>query len=398
MGGIFEQILPRWGAFFKSKVPVEVKRWQGLANSFATFPEAPRILILKPDHLGDFVTALEALTKIRTAWPKASITLVCGPWNTGFAQATGLFDHIVAFEFFPVSHQMRESLVPSLEERIARFTRLGLQRFDLAVDLRHDSDSRALLLHVAATYKAAFSAEEGREGLDLIFPEVESAARSSKRFFPFHAATRLTLLADAVIATFKGPESAKVIAALPATSERLPFQPGEDYVVISSASGSALRRWPIARWGELARRLTAAGFKVLFVGGEHERPQLDQLMSELPEHATANLAGELPFVKLAPVLAGAALFVGNDTGVTHLAAYLGVPTLAIYSGVNDPNVWTPRGKRVWVLRASASCSPCYHHELKECTRFIPCISEITVSQVFASAQELLGRSEGSAAG
>jgi ADP-heptose:LPS heptosyltransferase len=368
-----------------------VKRWEGVANFFGDFPEAPRILLLKLDHIGDFVTALEAMTKIRAAWPKASLTLLCGSWNTDFAEATGLFDRVVVFDFYPASHEVGKVKNPSFDQSVSRFTALGLGHFDLAVDLRHDPDTRVLLRRVQATYKAGFATGPGGEGLDLIVPEIENSARSSKSFVPFQAATRLTLLADAVIATFKGPDNTLPVNTLRASSAYVAFPPGERYVVLSSASGSALRRWPVERWGQLARCLIGEGYKIVFVGGENERAELDRLLRELPPDAAVNLAGRLPFKSLTPVLADAALFAGNDTGVTHLAAYLGVPTLAVYSGVNEPNVWMPRGRRVFMLRASAPCSPCNRRDLDECERSVPCIAEITVDKVFCSAQELLAR-------
>jgi ADP-heptose:LPS heptosyltransferase len=369
-----------------------VQRWGGVVNSFADFPAAPAILLLKLDHIGDFVHALEAMTKIRAAWPQGAITLVCGSWNRELAEATHLFDRVLALDFYRPSHEVGRIPGPTLEQNLERFAALGLGSFDLAVDLRHEADTRAILRRVQATYKAGFSAGDC-EGLDLILPEVDHSARASHTFVPIQAAARVTMLADAVIAAFKGPDRT-LLDALRAPDAQGPFAPQDRYVVISSAAGSDLKRWPVERWGELALRLIGEGYKVVFVGGENEQGELDGLLRRLPPGAAANLAGRLPFQRLAPLLAEAALFAGNDTGLTHLAAYLGVPTLAVYSGVSDRNVWMPRGPRVLMLAAWARCSPCERRERTECERRLPCISEIGVERVFASAQELLGRDAG----
>ena len=363
-----------------------------MVNSFAGFPAAPAILILKLDHIGDFVHALEAMTKIRAAWPRGAITLVCGSWNRQLAEATHLFDEVLAFDFYRPSHEVGRILAPTLDESLERFAALGLGSFDLAVDLRHEADTRAILRRVQATYKAGFSAGDCA-GLDLILPEVDHSARASQTFIPLQAAARVTMLADAVIAAFKGPDRT-LLDALRASDAHGPFGPQERYVAISSAAGSDLKRWPVERWGELALRLIGEGYKVVFVGGENEQGELDGLLRQLPSGAAVNLAGRLPFQRLAPLLADAALFAGNDTGVTHLAAYLGVPTLAVYSGVSDRNVWMPRGPRVLMLAAWARCSPCDRRERTECERGSPCIFEIGVERVFASAQELLSRGAG----
>lgn len=105
-------------------------------------------------------------------------------------------------------------------------------------------------------------------------------------------------------------------------------------VVIHPFSGSARKNWPLPLFMDLAARLP---YPVEWTAGPEE---------ELPGAVRfANLA------ELAHWLAGARLFIGNDAGITHLAAAVGVPTLALF-GETDPRVWAPRGSYVRVLRSN----------------------------------------------
>ncbi len=104
-----------------------------------------------------------------------------------------------------------------------------------------------------------------------------------------------------------------------------------DYIVIQPFSGSRRKNWPLERFRELAARL---GQRVRWCAGPEE--QLD--------HAARfdNL------YDLARWIAGACVYIGNDSGITHLAAAVGTPVVAIF-GPSDPAVWAPRGKRVTVV-------------------------------------------------
>ncbi len=385
MRRLLERIFPWLATKAKRRFPVKVERWKGIANAFDGFPENPRVLLLKVDHIGDFVTALEAFARLRAAWPKALITLVCGSWNSELARSTGLFDRIVAFDFYPPSHEITGPA--RVEEKLQAFAALGLGSFDLAIDLRQDEDTRPLLRAARSTFKAGFTTDTEQDILDIALPYTEEAARTEE-YAPLHAETRLVLLAEAVLATFKArPNSvAERLAAGRVATDLLPPGP---YVVVCASSGAPLKRWPSREFADLAARLAGEGYRIVLLGGISDSAEADAIAAALPQGAALNLSGRVPLENLAPLLADADLFVGLDTGVTHLAAYLGVATLAIYSGTCDPNIWMPRGPRVLVLRAAPVCSPCSRRELKDCKRAVPCIEEIRATQAFAAAQELL---------
>ena len=123
--------------------------------------------------------------------------------------------------------------------------------------------------------------------------------------------------------------------------QRLP----PDFIAIHPGSGSPAKNWPAARFAALARTLSPARPWLLVQG-----PADAAAAALLAREPGAVAARELPARALGALLAHAGLYVGNDSGVTHLAAACGAPTLALF-GPTDPAQWAPVGPRVTVIRA-----------------------------------------------
>ncbi|HEY6548414.1 MAG TPA: glycosyltransferase family 9 protein [Vicinamibacteria bacterium] len=116
------------------------------------------------------------------------------------------------------------------------------------------------------------------------------------------------------------------------------------FLALHPGSGSARKNWPAERFVTLAGRLARDRPCLVIEGPADEGVTL-------PFHASrAVFARGLPLRALGGLLARAGLYVGNDSGVTHLAAAFGAPTLALF-GPTDPQIWSPLGPRVRVVRA-----------------------------------------------
>ena len=106
-----------------------------------------------------------------------------------------------------------------------------------------------------------------------------------------------------------------------------------DTVVIHPFSGSSRKNWPLDRYRELAKRLP---YQVEWSAG--------------PEQALPEGTAFTDLLELAEWIAGARLYIGNDSGITHLAAATGIATLALF-GPTAPETWGPRGRSVTILRS-----------------------------------------------
>lgn len=113
-----------------------------------------------------------------------------------------------------------------------------------------------------------------------------------------------------------------------------------DWMMIHPGSGSPKKNWPIANFVALSEALRARGQRVSWISGPAE--------GRLPATVGSHVLRRASLVRRAGGLAGAALYVGNDSGITHLAASVGCPTIAIFLNSN-PDVWRPRGERVFIV-------------------------------------------------
>ncbi|RTZ70694.1 MAG: lipopolysaccharide heptosyltransferase family protein [Aquificaceae bacterium] len=142
-----------------------------------------------------------------------------------------------------------------------------------------------------------------------------------------------------------------------------PLKGWEGRAVIHPGSGSPKKNAPLEFFKELYTLLEEKGYSPLFALGEAEH----HLEEELREFETYRVEDLVEFARL---LKRAKLFIGNDSGFSHLAGYLGVKTIVLF-GPTDPMVWKPLGKRVKVVYKSLSCSPCFPRVCshKECLNF-----------------------------
>lgn len=133
----------------------------------STFRKARCILALKLDHLGDFLMGISALERLRAHFPDAEITLVVGSWNADFAAGLGLADYIIAFDAFPRNSTEEE---PNVNATLAQFSQVVDRPYDLAIDLRVDTDTRVLLRAVQAPLRAGIGTRVQYSFLDIFLP------------------------------------------------------------------------------------------------------------------------------------------------------------------------------------------------------------------------------------
>ena len=159
-----------------------------------TVPKNPRILVMKLDHLGDFIIGLPSLGRLREAFPTAFIRLVVGSWNRVTAEATGLVDEVRTYDYFPQNSAGWDGKPVEPREKLQAAT---ADRFDLAIDLRVDDDTRMLLAGVDAGLRAGIGSPARFPFLDIALPpehEERNRERSRERGQGSDKARRLIAL------------------------------------------------------------------------------------------------------------------------------------------------------------------------------------------------------------
>ncbi len=152
-------------------------------------------------------------------------------------------------------------------------------------------------------------------------------------------------------------------------------------------SGGDWKRWPVERFAQAVDGLAEAGLGVVVIQGPADAEVVRQLRLKL-RGKQPPVAADLGVEELAAFLALASCYLGNDSGVTHLAAAVGTPTVAIF-GPTDPAKWGPRGQRVVVLRAEGGCGPCGREQGARCRNRV-CLELVTVEQVVETVRAFAG--------
>jgi len=145
-------------------------------------------------------------------------------------------------------------------------------------------------------------------------------------------------------------------------------------VVIHPGAGSLRKRWSLAGFLELAAHVKAQGLSPEFVTGPAEQ----DLRSELEARGAA-VHRPADCLDLLARLRSAAAYVGNDSGVSHLAAWTGLPCVVIF-GPTDPERWRPWGRSVEIVQPPLACTPCFETAPENCAA-ADCLNQTRVEEV-----------------
>ncbi len=156
--------------------------------------------------------------------------------------------------------------------------------------------------------------------------------------------------------------------------------PKKMLVAMHPGSGSRQKCWPTDRYVELILWLKKEmDAQILLISGQADTGIVEALRDKVRDNFI--LADQLPLPILAAIIKRSNLFVGNDSGITHLAAAVGTPTITIF-GPTDPRMWGPRGEQVKILYKKSPCSPCSFDTRRNCFSQI-CLEGVTVEDVIS---------------
>jgi heptosyltransferase III len=346
------------------------------------------ILALCTRRLGDVLLTTPLLRSLKRAWPGARLDVLTLKWSAPALAGNPDVDRVLEID--------EGAGVADTLRTVGPF-----RGYDLALSTLHSDRphfialwagrSRVNMLHPTGAegdwWKRALSTRHARGGGGV------------------HAVVQYLRLADAL-----GIERHyDLVPPRPAQApEALRGLPRE-YAVLHPAPLHAYKRWTVPGWRALATWLAGQGLPVVLTGGalDAERAYVNAVADGLA--GVTNLAGTLAFAELTPLLGAAAVFVGADTSVTHLAAAAGVPTVALF-GPTATATWGPWPKglsgdvvspwrmtgplqnrgNVWIVQGFEHCVPCHQ---EGCERHrdsrADCLSGLPPARVAAAAAEAL---------
>jgi heptosyltransferase III len=331
-----------------------------------------RIVIFRPGAIGDTLLTFPSLLGLRRRFPEAAVTVVGNRAALSLGQAAGLVDESEAFGADWVSDLFGDEPTADLRAR--------LERFDLGIVWMHaPAAARDLAVRVEMA------------GVKRVLPAVSFPPPGSG----CHVADHLFATLAPLGIGGRRPELTLTLTLSQREREQAGSVRGnggleQPFVVFHPGAGGRRKRWPAERFAALAERLAGLGCDVAITQGESDEEAVAAMRASLRQVQPRVLAG-LRLAELAVVLARARLFIGNDSGITHLASLLGVPTVGIF-GPYDPAYWAPIGPRVAIVDGGRSCP--HRADPREGCRVCDLLTGIDLSLVWDAALGLL-RSPGS---
>jgi ADP-heptose:LPS heptosyltransferase len=304
------------------------------------------ILVIRLGALGDLVFCFQAFHEIRRAHPKAEIALLTRAPFAAFARSLPWFDNIIIDTHPTLATPLRWL---SLRNDIAAFAPSRVY------DLQGKNRQSVLYALLGGPLGPLWSGPAPF----CKFPRPLPAP--GMHFTDFLAAQ----LRVAGVTSAPAPD----LAWFDANVEKFSL-PAKYAVLIPGCSPSALhKRWPPPNFADLARRLGEKGLLAVAIGTNADAGSVSALRALAPD--VLDLCGKTSLFELAGILRRAAIVIGNDTGPLHMAATLGAPTLALFSGKTNPAWSKPPGPKVaW--------------------RQSPNLADLSVDEVVAALQELGG--------
>lgn len=348
-----------------------------------------RVLLCRPDHLGDVLLALPAVALLRAALPDAHLTFAAAP---GMADLLGRCPHLDETLALPFPAPNATTAPPQWDDVVNAQAPRMRGRYDVALLLRPDDPwSGALVARTGVPVRMGFDQPRTAPFLTHVLREPKgqhvrslglslataTLARLGRRAAPVPSRGFLQLTPD---------DAAQAEDAVAATGV------GAAPVVLHPGSGWPLKNWPVARWGALAATLRdRRGITAVVLGSPDEAGIVAAVVDAA---AGAAIAGtQVSLAGLAALHAGARLVITTDNGAAHLAATMGAPLVALF-GPGDPIAYRPScpSARLRVVRVGLECSPCGTLEHPPCGAVTDpaCVTGISIAMVLAAADELLG--------
>ena len=290
-----------------------------------------RILVIRGGAIGDFILTLPAIAALRRQFPHAHLEVLGYPHIAQLAVAGGLADRVQPIEarglagFFARGGTLEPDLMDYFSE------------FDLVISYLYDPDE-IFKTNICRCAVGQFIVGPHR-------PDETERLHATKVYLK--PLERLAIFdADPVPRLVLNCQNSSGRADLPVSldaQQRVPtitFHPG---------SGSEKKNWPEAKWAGLIQQVMATTlWNLLLVGGEAEGERLRRLAAALPP-ARCSIVQSQPLAELAQRIQSCAAFVGHDSGITHLAAAVGLPCVVLWADTLE-EVWRPQGEALVVLQ------------------------------------------------
>jgi len=330
------------------------------------YTDAPvrSILIIRPGGIGDALLLAPAINLLRANYADAFITILAETRNAGAFSLVPAIDRLLRYDsytdLFHLFASKYELIIDT--EQWHRMSAVITRLIPSNIKIGFGTNERRTLF----THPVQYSQDdyEAQSFINLLKPLDISAAFDYLSPFLTVPDTAVAEIGP-LLGTYKSP-----------------------YITVFPGASVKERRWGVEKFAALVRSIAAAGVPSVIVGGKEDQDAGDAILAAA---GGLNLAGITSLAGTAAVIDGSRLLVSGDSGVLHIAAGLGVPTVSLF-GAGIAKKWAPRADIHKVINRDLSCSPCtIFGTTPLCKNSVRCLNEITVEEVSAAVYALLAK-------
>lgn len=335
-----------------------------------------RILVRSTNWVGDAVMCMPAFDALRRNFPESHIAVVARPWVAALYESHPGVDEIIPYP-------RGEGFFQDALAMIRVIHCIRCRSFDLAI-LFQNAFEAALIARLGGMPLRVGYNTDGRRLL-LSHAVLRDKSILKQHQVEYYLAILRAMSWEAPTAEpnlFTGGKEAAVVDALLAAHG---ISKGD--FVVGLGAGAAFgpaKRWPVDRFAAIADRAVERwGAKVVLVGSAQDgRTCLD--LARAMNHEAADLCGKTSLAEALALIERCRFFVSNDSGLMHVAAALGVPTIALF-GSTDPVATGPRGRWTRIVKHDLDCAPCLK---PQCRNGYRCLLSIQPDEVWEAMEKL----------
>ncbi len=324
-----------------------------------------RVLVVKPRAIGDVLLSTAVLPDLRREFPRARIDFLVEKFAAPAVEGNPGLDEVITYR---TKSDSSVSIISNVRKR----------HYDLVIDLFSNPRTAVITLLSGAKYRVGFPFKWRKFAYNVVVPPRGGDVHNVE--FNLDALRRLGIEVTSSAPAFYLDDRSQEFASAFLTGSGL--QAGK-FISINIGGGWQIKRWPIEKFTGLCRMIDARLHRqVVVLYGPSEEADA----ANIARSSGAILAPQTSLKEMGAILKASALLVTNDSGPMHIAAALGVPTLAIF-GPTSPRLQGPYGNASEIVRnETLECLEC---NLTECPIGNPCMKELDAETVYDHLQILL---------
>ena len=329
-----------------------------------------RILVVRLRSIGDTVLATPSLIALRRFLPDAQIDVLLEDWVAPVLDGFDVVDKVIT-----VLHK-------SIKSRLETALKIRRNRYDVAFNLHGGTTATFFVRVSGAKYRVGFS----EYSYNFLYTHLLASPNEFWRQNEIHSAeNQLALLGSVGVPVADKPKSRLAVTEKARISVAEKISESQ-FALVHPAAAFATKQWATENFARIAEFLREKGLAVIAVAAKSEREVLENLQKTVRVPIT--IFDDLTLPEITALASRAKIFVGNDSGIAHVAAAVGTPTIVIF-GSSDINVWRP-----WtdapheIVYEKLPCQPCAGYFCKEFDE-PKCILSVKTASVIKAVESIL---------